>query len=118
MLLDDQGKFGASCIGMILLCFFLEFLKFIKWFVSSRKRITSNSLLNLIEFNKDSKTRKKELRKIRLNMFEKALVVILHFMIKFITFLLACLIMQTYNMGYVILISVGLALGNLIFGLL
>lgn len=116
-LLKTEGRFGASAIGIMIVAFILEFFQFLKWYVSSRKRITSNCLVNLVEVNKDVKQRKKELKKIRLNVFERILIIVLQFLIKAITFLLACLIMQTYNMGYIILISIGLMIGNLIFGL-
>lgn len=117
-LLNTEGKYGATCICLLILSMFLELLKFTKWYVSTRRRITHNCLTHLVEFKVDPKTRKKQLKKTRLNVFERLLIIVLQFLIKGIGFLYVCLILETYNMGYVIIISVGLMIGNLVFGLL
>ena len=103
---------------MVIAGILLEFFNFSKWFLVSRKRITSNCLVGLVEFDKDIKQRKKELRKIRLKVIEKVIVILLQFLIKALTFLFAVLIMQTYNLGYLFAICFGMMIGNLVFGLI
>ena len=84
----------------------------------SRKRITSNCLNSLIDLHKDRETVKKEQRKIRLNMCERVVVTIFHFIIKALNLLIIVLIIATYNIGYIMIASVGFMMGNLIFGLI
>lgn len=97
---------------------FVEMLQFLKWYIITRKRITSNCLNSLVDLNKDKETFKKEQRKIRLNVCERIIVTFTHFIIKAFNLLIIIIIMQTYNIGYIIISSVGFALGNLLFGLI
>ena len=46
------------------------------------------------------------------------MVSLLHFLIKALNLLIIIVIMQTYNIGYIIISSVGFSLGSLLFGLI
>lgn len=55
---SDARLYGATIAGIILICIFLEFLGFLKWFMITRKRITANSLAALIHINKTASQKK------------------------------------------------------------
>ncbi|CDW80847.1 ctr domain containing protein [Stylonychia lemnae] len=110
--------YGASIIGMLVLSMFVEFLSFAKWYMITRKRITSTCLNSLVDLNKDKEQLKKEQHKIRLKVIERIIVTILHFLIKALNLLIIIVIMQTFNIGYIIISSVGFGLGHLLFGLI
>ena len=51
-------------------------------------------------------------------MIERIFVTFLQFMYKGLNLLIIIIIMETYNIGYILVASFGLAIGNLIFGLI
>jgi hypothetical protein len=52
--IDKIANFGATAMGVLMICIMCEFLGFIKWFISSRKRITSDSLKSIVSLHKDN----------------------------------------------------------------
>ena len=71
------SNYGASVMGILLVCIFVEFLSFMKWYISCRKKITSNSLQYLTIHYESLKEKQQKQNSIRLNSLEKALIVIL-----------------------------------------
>jgi len=59
-MITTTSIYGASVIGVLLLALIVELLSFLKWFMITRKRITSNCLNSLVDLNKDQEQFKKE----------------------------------------------------------
>jgi len=110
--------YGATVFGILLLSLIVELLSFLKWYMTVRKRITSNCLNSLVDLNKDQKQFKIEQRKIRLKVIERIFVTFLHFLIRAMNLFIIVIIMETYNIGYIIVVSFGFGIGHLIFGLI
>ena len=97
----------------------VEMLSFLKWYMTVRKRITTNCLLSLVvNLHKDQEEIKKAERKIRLRVIERIFVTFIHFLAKAMHFFVLYLIMSTYNIGYIVGSSAGYMMGNLVFGLI
>lgn len=114
----STSVYGATVIGILVMALVVEMLQFCKWFMITRKRITSNCLNSLVDLNKDKVQFKKEQRKIRLNVLERIWVTFLHFLIRAMNLLIIILIMQTYNIGFILVATLGFGIGHLIFGLI
>jgi len=71
-----------------------------------------------VDLNKDQKQFKIEQRKIRLKVIERIFVTFLHFLIRAMNLFIIVIIMETYNIGYIIVVSFGFGIGHLIFGLI
>ena len=56
----NSSLYGASILGILLLSLASEMLSFLKWFLITRKRITSNCLNSLVDLNKDQVQFKKD----------------------------------------------------------
>jgi uncharacterized membrane protein YqjE len=94
-------------------------LHFIKWYMTVRKRITTNCLISLIvDLHKNQEEVKHAERKLRLNVCERIVVTFVHFFAKALHLLIIYLIMSTYNIGYIVSHAAGMMMGNLVFGLI
>ena len=117
-LIGDKGVFGATIAGVIILCFVLEFVNFGKWYFTTRKRITANSLKSLIQINKSAGEQKQEMKKFHLGPCGRAGVTFLNFISKFLVFLTIVLVMGTYNLAFLLVICFSRTIANLMFGLI
>lgn len=103
----------------MLLSLVIEMLHFIKWYMTVRKRITTNCLISLIvDLHKNQEEVKHAERKLRLNVCERIVVTFVHFFAKALHLLIIYLIMSTYNIGYIVSHAAGMMMGNLVFGLI
>ncbi len=94
-------------------------LQFIKWYMTVRKRITTNCLISLVvDLHKNQDEVKQAQRKLRLNVCERIVVTFIHFFAKALHLLIIYLIMATYNIGYIMSHAAGMMMGNLVFGLI
>ena len=102
-----------------MLSLVIEMLHFFKWYLTVRKRITTNCLISLIvDLHKNQEEVDHAQRKLRLNVCERIVITFVHFLAKALHLLIIYLVMATYNIGYILSHAAGMMMGNLIFGLI
>jgi hypothetical protein len=111
-------------VSAVLLCslmgFLTEMLRFLKWYITIRRRVTSNCLQLMLKqvrsFTDDVNEERVELvDEYELTMAEKFSVSCFFFLHRFLQLLLAIQVMLAYHFWVVFGISLGMAVGNLIF---
>jgi len=105
------AAFACSVAGVVT-----ELLRFLKQYVSIKRRISGNSLEtfshNLLG-NAESDQNKDEFE---LSIWEKLLILLFFVLHRTMEVILAAQVMMSYNLWIILAISGGLAFGNLLFG--
>jgi len=96
----------------------IELAQFWKWYLISRKRIKSDCTNDMIDsVGKGREKLEEEIKNRKLTTIERLTATLLNLFIKFGTFLMAVMIMMSYNLGLTVFIPVCFGIFNLLFGL-
>jgi len=110
-------------IGSVLICSLLgllcELLRFLKWYITIRRRVTSNCLQLMMKdvksLSENVTNRMDHVDDYELTMPEKISVTIFFFLHRLVQLLLAIEIMLAYHFWVVFGVCLGMSIGNLIF---
>jgi len=108
---DSAAGFSLTCIFVVSLTVFVEFAKFMKWYVVSNKKITANCKLSLINTDKQSQ------QSLELGFVSKTIAVLLDLATKGGNLLLVFIVLMTYNLMLLVLICFTHGLCSLFFGI-
>jgi len=118
---SNEIKTRDSLIASILVCsiagIITELFRFLKQYISIKRRITGNSLESFSHnpignFESDENIKEE----FQLFMSEKLAIILFYVLHRSMELLLAVQVMISYNFWIILSVSAGLALGNLFFG--
>lgn len=116
----DYKTFISANLIIALMGFFGEGIKFLKWYIAIRKRVTTNCMQSLIKNYKDIASVEKSDRMdhhkdFDLSLKERAIVSILFFCHRFCQLMVAAQIMISFHFDILFAACLGTASGNFIF---